>query len=70
MPLGRSEQSWRKRLLSWVLRCRTVSSEALINLEACARIGDRLQYAETLALLRDLVEEIGRTEKITVKNIL
>ena len=45
-------------------------SEALINLEACARIGDRLQYAETLALLRDLVEEIGRTEKITVKNIL
>ena len=45
-------------------------SEALINLEACARIDDRLQYAETLALLRDLVEEIGRTEKITVKNIL
>lgn len=45
-------------------------SEALINLEACARAGDRLQYTETLALLRDLVEEIGRTEKITVKNIL
>lgn len=45
-------------------------SEALINLEACARTDDRLQYAETLALLRDLVEEIGRTEKITVKNIL
>lgn len=45
-------------------------SEALINLEACARTNDRLQYAETLALLRDLVEEIGRTEKITVKNIL
>ena len=45
-------------------------SEALINLEACARVQDCLQYTETLALLRDLVKELSRTEKVTLENIL
>ena len=46
------------------------ASEALISLEANARTGDDLQYATTLALLRDLLSEIARMEKITVENIL
>lgn len=45
-------------------------SEALINLEACSRADDRLQYTETLSLLYDLIEELARTEKISMENIL
>lgn len=45
-------------------------SEALINLNACARSNDRLQYTETLALLQDLIEELSRTERITLKSVL
>ncbi len=45
-------------------------SEALISLESFAKTGDQRQYAVTLALLLDLIEELARTEKITVDNIL
>ena len=45
-------------------------SEALINLASYARTDDRLQYAATLALLHDLIEELARTERINIENIL
>lgn len=45
-------------------------SEAFINLDACARSNDLLQYTETLALLQDLIEELSRTERITLKSVL
>ena len=45
-------------------------SEALIILEANVRTGDSMQYAATLSLLRDLIEELSRLEKISVENIL
>ena len=45
-------------------------SEALISLESFAKTGDQRQYDVTLTLLVDLIEELGRTEKITVENIL
>ncbi len=44
-------------------------TEALYSLEAAAREGDVYQYGETLALLRDLIEDIGRLEKVEVKNL-
>lgn len=45
-------------------------SEGLIHLEACVLAGDDQQYAETLALLRDLICELSRSEKLSLKNIL
>ncbi len=45
-------------------------SEALISLESFAKTGDQRQYDVTRALLVDLIEELARTEKITVDNIL
>jgi len=44
-------------------------TEALRSLEAAAREGDVYQYGETLALLRDLIEDIGRLEKVEVRNL-
>lgn len=45
-------------------------TEALYCLEAAAGAEDVFQYRETLALLRDLVEDIGRLERIALCNIL
>lgn len=45
-------------------------SEALISLESFAQTGDIRQYHATLSLLIDLIEELARTEKITIENIL
>ena len=45
-------------------------SEALIALESYARTGDLRQYNATLSLLVDLIEELARSEKLTVDNIL
>ena len=44
-------------------------TEALYGLEAAARAGDVYQYGESLALLRDLVEDIGRLERVEIKNL-
>ena len=45
-------------------------SEALIALESYARTEDRRQYVATLALLPDLIDELARTEKLSMDNIL
>lgn len=45
-------------------------SEALIALESYARTGDLRQYDATLALLSDLIEELTRTERMTLDTIL
>ncbi len=44
--------------------------EALRGLEAAARAGDVFQYQGTLEILKDLIEDIGRLEKLSVKNLL
>ena len=45
-------------------------TETLYCLEAAARAGDIFQYGESLALLMDLVEDIGRLEKLEIQNLL
>jgi hypothetical protein len=45
-------------------------AETLYGLEAAARSGDVYQYRETLALLRDLTEDLGRLERVSIRNIL
>lgn len=44
--------------------------EALAQLETHARLGSTQDYAATLTLLRELVLEIARLEKIAPENIL
>ena len=46
------------------------ATEALRSLEASARSGDVYQYQATLEILRDLIEDIGRLEKLSVRNLL
>ncbi len=43
--------------------------EALCSLEAHAAAGDGLQYAAALALLRDLMRDIARAERLHPENI-
>ena len=45
-------------------------TESLRILETHAQTGDNSEYAATLTLLRELVEEIARLEKLSVENIL
>ena len=45
-------------------------TETLYVLEAAAEAGDVYQYRESLALLMDLVEDIGRLEKLEIQNLL
>ena len=45
-------------------------TETLYGLEAAAEAGDVYQYRESLALLMDLVEDIGRLERMEIKNLL
>ena len=45
-------------------------TESLWILETHAQTGDNSEYAATLTLLRELVEEIARLEKLSVENIL
>ncbi len=45
-------------------------TEALYSLEAAAGVGDVFQYEETLSLLRDLTEDIGRLERIALRSVL
>ncbi len=44
--------------------------ESLRGLEAAARAGDVFQYQGTLEILKDLIEDIERLEKLSVKNLL
>lgn len=44
-------------------------TESLRILQAQAVVGDSRGYAATLALLRELVREIGRLEKLSAENI-
>ncbi len=44
-------------------------TEALYGLEAAAEAGDVYQYGESLALLMDLVEDIGRLERVEIQNL-
>ena len=46
------------------------ATEALRSLEASAAIGDTEQYRATLATLADMLEDIGRLERLSLKNIL
>ncbi|MBR6783020.1 MAG: DUF4363 family protein [Clostridia bacterium] len=46
------------------------ATEALRPLEASAASGDIMQYQATLAVLRDMLEDIGRLERLSLKNIL
>ncbi len=43
--------------------------EALISLEAHARVGDTWQYASTLAVLHDLISDLARLEKFSAENL-
>jgi hypothetical protein len=45
-------------------------TEALYGLEAAAQAGDVYQYGESLALLADLTEDIGRLERVEIRNLL
>lgn len=45
-------------------------TETLYGLEAAAEAGDVFQYRENLALLMDLVEDIGRLERLEIQNLL
>lgn len=45
-------------------------TETLYVLEAAAEAGDVYQYRESLALLMDQVEDIGRLERMEIKNLL
>lgn len=44
--------------------------ETLRGLEASARAGDVYQYQASLEILKDLIENLGRLERLSVKNIL
>ncbi len=44
-------------------------AESLAALEASAEQGDRFQYAATLAVLRDLCEDLSRSERLKIENI-
>ncbi len=44
-------------------------AESLSALEAQARLGDGFQYAATLAILRDLCEDLARAERFRAENI-
>ena len=46
------------------------ATEALRSLEASAAIGDTEQYRATLATLANMLEDIGRLERLSLKNIL
>ena len=46
------------------------AAEALRSLEASAAVGDTEQYRATLATLADMLEDIGRLERLSLKNIL
>lgn len=46
------------------------ATEALRSLEASAAMGDTEQYRVTLATLADMLEDIGRLERFSMKNIL
>ena len=46
------------------------ATEALRSLEASAAIGNTEQYRATLATLADMLEDIGRLERFSMKNIL
>ena len=46
------------------------ATEALRSLEASAAVGDTEQYRATLATLADMLEDIGRLERLSLKNIL
>ena len=46
------------------------ATEALRSLEASAAMGDTEQYRVTLAALTDMLEDIGRLERLSLKNIL
>ncbi len=45
-------------------------TETLYGLEAAAQVGDVYQYGESLALLTDLTEDIGRLERVEIQNLL
>ena len=45
-------------------------SESLLLLEIYAAAGDELRYTETLAVLRELAEELARAEMLSVRTIL
>ncbi len=44
--------------------------ESLRGLEASAAAGDVSRYRATLEILRDLMEDLARLEKLSVKNLL
>ena len=46
------------------------AAQTLHSLEASAASGDTEQYQVTLATLRDMLEDIGRLERLSLKNIL
>ena len=46
------------------------ATEALRSLEASAAMGDTEQYRVTLAALVDMLEDVGRLERLSLKNIL
>ena len=46
------------------------AAEALRSLEASAAVGDAEQYRATLATLIDMLDDIGRLERLSLKNIL
>ena len=46
------------------------AAEALRSLEASAASGDTDQYQVTLSVLSDMLEDIGRLERLSLKNIL
>ena len=46
------------------------ATQTLHSLEASAASGDTDQYRATLATLRDMLEDIGRLERFSLKNIL
>ena len=46
------------------------ATEALHSLEASAAVYDVEQYRATLATLADMLEDIGRLERLSLKNIL
>ena len=45
-------------------------SETIATLEANARTGDAMQYAATLAVLREICRDIARAERFHIKNLL
>ena len=46
------------------------ATEALRSLESFAASGDTDQYRATLAVLPDMLDDIGRLERLSLKNIL